>query len=217
MGWLALLLLAAVLLLLGRFWWRLPRPALTLLAAAFALGGAGYALTGRPELPGRPVAERPRLAPAPPLVDPAERDLIFGTFTGATAWLRMGEAYAREGDMAGAIALYQSALRTTPRDPALWIALGDALARHGRGVNPASTLAFERAVAVAPAHPGPRYYLGLAQLASNKPEAALASWREALARTTPATTWRPALEARIAILEASLTSRAPSSPAARRS
>ena len=46
----------------------------------------------------------------------------------------------------------------------------------------------------------------------------LASWREALARTTPATGWRPQLEARIAALEAGIaTSRVPSSPGARRS
>ena len=48
-GWLALLLLVAALLLAGHFLWRLPRPALTLLAVALALGGAGYALTGRPD------------------------------------------------------------------------------------------------------------------------------------------------------------------------
>ena len=201
MAWLAYALLSLTALALGRWLWRLPRPALTLLAAALALGGAGYALLGRPEIPGRPVAERPPVRLPPALVDPGERDAVFGTFTRATSWLRIGEGYLGRGDGANAVAILRSGIRADPREPVLHVALGDALARHGRGVNAAAMLAFERAVRVAPDHPGPRYYLGLARLASRDGPGALESWREALARTKPETAWRPQLERRIAALE----------------
>ena len=53
MGWLILILLAAA--AMGLALWRgFPKPLWTMLGAALALGGVGYAWQGRPSLPASP-------------------------------------------------------------------------------------------------------------------------------------------------------------------
>jgi predicted Zn-dependent protease len=87
-----------------------------------------------------------------------------------------------------------------PRDYALWVGLGNALVEHGGSVSPAARLAFERADALAPNHPAPRFFLGLAEARSGNPVEASRQWKELLASAPADAGWRPLVEDAVAAL-----------------
>ena len=163
----------------------------TLAAAALALGCAGYAVQGRPGLAGSPnrVAAR-----APPLPLTAARKAMMGQFTAADTWMTISDSYARRGKSQDAAGIMRSAIRARPNDYALWVGLGNALADHARTLTPAARFAFARANALAPGHPAPRFFLGLALARSGDPGQALALWREVLAEAPADASWRPFVE-----------------------
>jgi cytochrome c-type biogenesis protein CcmH len=66
---------------------------------------------------------------------------------------------------------------------------------------PAARLAFDRASRLAPDHPAPAYFLGLAWMQSGEAERALKVWRELKARSTPDAPWVPMLDRQIAIAQ----------------
>ena len=74
----------------------------------------------------------------------------------------MSEALARDGKSEDAVGILQNAVRRYPGDPQLWIGLGNALVDHARGMTPPAELAYERAAAAAPGHPGAPFFYGLA-------------------------------------------------------
>ena len=196
-GWLVLLLLVAASLgalrLLG-----LRGPMLTASAAALLVGASGYALQGRPGLPGSP-ASQAQVAGDVPLAE--ARHAFFERFSGAEGWLVMAEALERRGRTEDSAALLQNAVRTRPGDVQLWIGLGNALVAHSGGLSPPAELAFRRAAALAPTHPAPQFFYGLARARSGDSASALEIWRELL-HTAPADAgWRPLVEAGIAALD----------------
>src|SRR3546814_1035183 len=90
------------------------------------------------------------------------------------------------------------ATKAFPESPDLWVGLGNALAVHGDGfVSPAARLAFARAAAIAPDHPAPLYFLGMAWLQSGQPGEALATWRELREESPPDAPWLPELHRKI--------------------
>ena len=188
-------LLIAVLLaltVLGAMWLAgLRGPLLMLAGAALAFGGAGYALQGRPDLPGDPRQS----ARAGETVDLSElRTTLMGSFTGSERWLNLADSYARRGKSEEAVRLLSAQVRRHPRDYALWVGLGNALVEHGGSVSPAARLAFERADALAPNHPAPRFFLGLAEARSGNPVEASRQWKELLASAPADAGWRPMVE-----------------------
>ncbi|MES2120889.1 MAG: tetratricopeptide repeat protein [Pseudomonadota bacterium] len=195
-GWLILLLMIAV--ALGLLWLlRLRSGLLTASAAALLLGASGYALQGRPELKGVPArgsADREIL----PLTD--ARQAFYGNFTHAETWIRISEALARAGRSEDSVGILQNAVKRYPYDPQLWIALGNALVEHGRGLTPPAELAFQRAAAVSPGYPAPRFFYGLALARSGDREGALAEWRALLADAPADASWRPLVERGVAAL-----------------
>lgn len=197
-GWifLALLFIAALagLRLLG-----VRGPIFQFAAAALLFGSAGYALQGKPELRGRSSAAA---ATQPPIPLTRFRHAFFGQFTGAESWLRISEAYASRGKTYEAAGALQSAVREHPDDPMLWIGLGNALVDHARGFTPAAQYAYERAAALAPGHPAPPFFMGLALARSGDPQSAVAMWKEVLSDAPPDATWRPLVEESIAIFDA---------------
>ena len=197
MGWLILLLLLAA--SLGGLWLlRVRGPMLTASAAALLVGASGYALQGRPGLPGSPVSQG-REAEQIPLAD--ARHTFFERFTGAEGWLVMAEALERRGRTGDSAALLQNAVRTRPGDAQLWIGLGNALVAHSNGLTPPAELAFRRAAALNPAHPAPAFFYGLARARSGDREGALAIWRDLLQSAPGDAEWRPLVEAGIAALD----------------
>ena len=199
MGWLILLGLIGA--SLGLLWQLGARGGfLTASAAALIVGASGYALQGRPSLPGAPAQESAE-ADVFPLTD--ARHAFFGHFTPAESWLRMSEALAHDGKSEDAVGILQNAVRRYPGDPQLWIGLGNALVDHSRGLTPPAELAYKRAAQMAPGHPGAPFFYGLALARSGDRAGAVAVWQEIL-KTAPADAqWRPLVEQGVKALDGS--------------
>jgi cytochrome c-type biogenesis protein CcmH len=194
-GWLTLLLLVAAALgglrLLG-----LRGSLLQLAAAALLFGGAGYALQGRPSLSGSPSNAR---SSEPPIPLTRIRHAFFGQFSAAESWLRISESLASRGNTAGAVGALNSAVREHPEDPILWVGLGNALVDHSHGLTPASQFAYQRAAELAPGHPAPIFFMGLALARSGDRAGALALWNGILAEAPADAGWRPIVEDAVAV------------------
>jgi len=201
MGWILLLLLAlAAFAAVWRFG-RLDSAGLQLLAAALLLALAGYAWQGRPGLAGSPKAPSQAQALSDSAFARVRQDLI-GRFDTADRWLTIAEGFQRRGDTRGGAGLIRSALREHPDNAILWIGYGDALVIHAGGlITPAAQLAFERAVALAPRHPAPRFFFGLALAQSGRLDEAERLWRELLEATPADGRWRAIVEAQLEQLE----------------
>ena len=196
MGWAILLLLGAA--SLGLLWGKRVRGGLlTAGAAALFLGATGYALQGNPNVPSAPAAANEG-RDFFPLTD--ARHAFFGHFTPAETWLRMSEALARDGKSEDAVGILQNAVKRYPGDPQLWIGLGNALVDHGRGLTPPAELAYRRAAEMAPGHPAPLFFYGLAMARSGDRQDALMIWREILATAPKDAEWRPLVEQGVAAL-----------------
>ena len=190
MGFVILLgLIAANLGLLWRFGVR--GGLLTAGAAALLLGASGYALQGRPSLPGAP-ARSEEAGDIFPLTD--ARHAFFGHFTPAESWLRISEALARDGKSEDAVGILQNAVRRYPGDPQLWIGLGNALVDHSRGLTPPAELAYKRAAEMVPGHPAAPFFYGLALARSGDRQAALLVWEDILKKAPADAEWRPLVE-----------------------
>ena len=196
-GWFALLLLlgASIAVLWAL---RVRGPMLQLSGAALLFGAAGYAMDGRPGLGSAPRAAEQGRAPIP-LTN--LRHAFFGKFGPTEHWLLISESYARRGRTREAAGVLESAVREHPGDPVLWVGLGNALADHAGMLTPASELAFRRASELAPQHPAPRFFYGLALARSADTKDALIIWRQLLANAPANASWRPAVEDAVAAIE----------------
>ena len=196
MGWLILFFLLVA--SLGVLWLRgLRGGMLKAAAAALLIGGSGYALQGRPGLPGSP-AEGTGSREVAPLTE--ARHAFFGEFTPAESWLRISEALARAGNSEDAVGILQNAVRRDPGEAQLWIGLGNALVDHAHGLTPPAELAYRRAAEVQPGHPAAAFFYGLALARSGDRDAALRLWRETLATAPENASWRSLVEQGIAVL-----------------
>jgi len=200
MGW---VLMAGFALLAGAglYWFvRRDKGAMQFLGAALLLALAGYAWQGHPGMAGSPKA--------PPehqnLPDNDFQNLhpdLLGRFDNAWAWTNLADGYQRRGDTQGAAEILQTAVGRHPRDADLWVAYGYSLVVHGGNMmSPAAQFAFQRAAAIAPNHPGPRFFYGLALAQGGNYDEAERVWR-ALLPTIPADSqFRTITEQRLAAL-----------------
>jgi cytochrome c-type biogenesis protein CcmH len=185
MGWLILLILALLTAAALWRWIAVDKGALQFLGAALLIALAGYAWQGRPGMAGAPKPPPGRQA-LPDTDFKAAREEMFGRFTRAEQWLMLADRYHRAGDTRGAVGIIRSGLRQNPEDANLWVGLGNALVLHADGMmSPAAQLAFGRANALAPNHPGPRFFYGLALAQSGDFDGAEDIWR-ALVAEAPA-------------------------------
>ena len=168
---------------------------LQLAAAALLFGAAGYALQGRPGLAGAP---RGVAATRPPLPLSGARRALMGQFNDADRWITIADGYASRGDTRSAAAILGSAVREHPADAFLWAGYGNALFDHSGMLTPAARLAYARAIALAPDHPAPHFFYGLALARSGDRDGALSEWRTILAKAPPNASWRPLIESGIA-------------------
>jgi cytochrome c-type biogenesis protein CcmH/NrfG len=201
MGWIVLLLLAALAFL--AIWWFV-RPGsggLQLVAAALLFACAGYAWQGHPDLASQPrhPAEREGTSES---AFTAMRGEMLGRFDAADRWLTISEAYLRDGDTRGAADLLHAALRQHPGNATLWIGYGNALVLHGNGLmSPAAEMAYQRAAQLAPNHPAPRFFYGLSLAQAGRLDDAERVWRALLAASPPSAKWREQVQAQIDLLE----------------
>jgi cytochrome c-type biogenesis protein CcmH len=201
MGW--VIIVALALATAGGLWVFLRRDigALQFLGAALFLALAGYAWQGHPGMAGRPKAppERQRL---PDSEFAQTRERLLGRFDRAAVWLTMAEGYQRRGDTQSGVAVIRSGLRDSPNDPDLWVGLGNALVIHNDGMmSPAAQIAFQRAAAIAPEHPGPRYFFGLALAQGGNFDEAERIWRQLIAEAPEGAEYRRMIEERLQALQ----------------
>jgi len=200
MGWLVMIglsLLAGA----GLGWFlRHDKGALQFLAAALLLALAGYAWQGHPGFAGAP-RRPPERQQLPDSAFAQDREAVLGRFDRAWYWMNMAEGYQRRGDTEGGARLLAQSVRQNPRNADLWVGLGNALVLHGGGMmNPAAQLAFARAERLAPGHPGPRYFYGLALAQSGNFDEAERIWRALIAEAPPEAEYRRMVEERLAQL-----------------
>ena len=201
MGWLLMILMAlAVLGVLWRFG-RFDKASLQFLGAALFVAFAGYAWQGEPGHIGQPKAAPSREAVRDSAFAEVRGDML-GEFDTAARWLTIADSYQRRGDTLNAAGVIQSAIREHPGNADLWVGLGNALVLHADGMmTPAAELAFQRAANIAPGHPGPQFFYGLALAQGGQYDEAEAIWRRLLAGAPEDVSWRPMVEERLMLLQ----------------
>jgi Flp pilus assembly protein TadD len=199
MGWVMLALVGgtafALLIVL-----RLPRLLWSFAGAALMLGAAGYALQGRPATPARPtVATTSAEADDPGLID--LRGRMLGLYGAEAAYQVAADAMTRAGDRKAAVQVLLGGIRTAPRSVMLWTSLGSAMAAHDGQVSPASLFAFRHAGRLAPDHPAPPFFLGLAYVRAGEFEKVRPLWRRALALSPAGASYREDIAVRLVMLD----------------
>lgn len=193
MGWIVLATIGAaafaLLWLLG-----LPRTLWSFAGAALMLGAAGYALQARPDLPGAPVAAQKKAQPDQPELREL-RGKMFGQFTANDTYFFMADSLVRGGDADKGAKTMLGGVRFAPQDPSMWTWLGMTLVEADNGtMSPAASLAFRRGVTLAPKHPGPPLFYGLAYARTGNPDAGLPWLRKALELTPANAEYRADIE-----------------------
>jgi cytochrome c-type biogenesis protein CcmH len=203
MTWLLAIALALAAFALAVRAFRVPRSGWTTIAAALALGLAGYAVQASPNVPGAPAATSGENGDAAwALVD--ERKSMFAD--GSTnSQLLVADGFARRGRYADAATLLRGAVAANPRDAEAWLALGNALVEHtGGALTQPALLAYRRAAAADPDGVGPGYFLGLALIRQGRLGEAAALWRATLESAAPDAAGRDVLALRLERLDALL-------------
>ena len=201
MGWFIILILALLSFTALWHFGRLERGPLQFVLAALLLALAGYAWQGRPGLAGTPRETAAQTVQPDSVFATLRRDL-FGQFDAADRWLIIADNYRRRGETRDAAMLIRSGLRGQPRNATLWTGYGDALVTHAGGMmTPAADLAFRRAEALAPRHPGPPLVRGVALAQSGRYDEAEREWRKALTLAPANASWRPEVERQLAIFD----------------
>ena len=168
-----------------------------------------YALTGAPGTPDRPLAER--TAPAAPMpADVAEAiaglaERLRENPDNLEGWLLLGRSYAATARYREAAEALASAAALAPGDAGIAASVGEALFyAAGGAVTPAAARQFDAALEIDPAHPGARYYRGLAAAQAGDPEAAFAAWTALAEDAAPDAPWLPELRERLRAAAAEL-------------
>lgn len=200
MGWLWLGIIAvgtfALLAVL-----RVDRLLWSMVAAALMLGAAGYALQGEPELAGHPVVTGTTITPDDGSMIEL-RDKMLERYTGAAAYLVAADAMTRIGERRAAVKVLLGGIRVAPKSLVLWTGLANALAAHdGDQVSPPALFAFQQAMRIAPRHPAPPFFLGLAYVRSGNFAAGRPYWARTLALTPKSVSYHDEIAVRLALLD----------------
>ncbi|WP_235527952.1 tetratricopeptide repeat protein [Sphingomonas sp. Leaf38] len=173
----------------------------SMVASALMLGAAGYALQGQPGLAGHSVTTG--LAPAPDDSAMLElRDQMLERYTGAAAYLVAADAMTRIGDRRAAVQVLLGGIRIAPTNVVLWTGLANALAAHDANqVSPPALFAFQQAMRLAPKHPAPPFFLGLAYVRAGEFAKARPYWARALTLTPADISYRGEIAARLTLLD----------------
>jgi tetratricopeptide (TPR) repeat protein len=184
---------------------RVARPLWSLVGAALFLGAAGYAWQGWPLLASADAVPRVDSAPIEPEMI-ALRASLLGSYTQDAAYLIASDAIARSGDPRAASEVMLGAVRKLPNSFIAWTWLGTTLAGETGQVQPPALLAFRRAAQLAPDHPAPPFYAGLAYVRAGDFATARAYWRRAVALSPAGASYRREIAVRLALLERLLAS-----------
>ncbi len=213
MSWFVVILIAAIVFGVLAFVLKLPRSGWELAGAVLLVGLAGYALQGSPGMPGAPKAARESKAGAAAAMVEARREMD-DQYGPGRRYLITADAMARNGQYSAAAAILRGAIRENPDDPDAWLALGNALVGHAEGVaTPAALFAYRRAADIAPSHPGPPFFMGLALASSGQFQEARDLWQGLLDRPVAEgdaaedEPWRAQLQSQVDKLDALIAAR----------
>jgi len=205
MTWVLVLLIGVAVFAVLAFVLKMPRAGWEITGAALLFGISGYALQGRPTMPGAPKAavESEKVADATLIKQRQEMGTAFGK---GQSWLILADGLTRQGQYKAAADILGKAVAENPQDADLWVALGNALVGHSDGlITPAAQFAFQKAANISPEHPGPPFFMGLALAQSGRLAEARTIWAELLKRSAPDAPYRADLEARLARIDSMLT------------
>jgi hypothetical protein len=185
-----------------------PRTLWTVAATALTLGAAGYAWQGSPGLAGHPVTAVQKAGEIDPDIV-AVRDGMFGRFNFTWGSFARADAMTRAGAPDTAVRAMILTVRQAPGDVGAWTWLGIKLAENdGNQISPASKFAFDRAAQLAPQHPGPPFFHGLALIREGKFDEARPFWAKAVELTPAKATYRAQLAGRLFLLDRFLEAQA---------
>jgi cytochrome c-type biogenesis protein CcmH len=202
MTWLIAIALAVAAFAVAVIAFRVPRAGWTTVAAALALGLAGYALQARPDVPGAPAANGADLGEAAWALVDERKSMIASEAQSHNDKLIIADAFARRGQYANAASMLRGAVADDPRDGEAWLALGNALVEHAGGVlTQPALLAYRRAAALDADGVGPGYFLGLALIRQGQLGEAAALWRATLESAAPDAPGRDVLALRLERLD----------------
>jgi len=183
MSWILVTGVAALAFAVVAFVFRVALRAWSTLAAALALGLAGYALQANPGLPGAPAATRADKDVPGEGLKLARQAMVAPEKRSSSKQLLTADAFAARGQTENAAVLLGAAVAENPNDAEVWLALGNVLVEHadGRLTEPA-LFAYARAEQADPEGIGPGYFLGLSQLREGRILEGRDTWAETLAR-----------------------------------
>jgi len=156
------------------------------LAAAAPLAAlALYMQVGSPQTPDQPFLDRLASwqAADPANLDPAQMSAVLQRLASQhpgdpQAYFYLGRAQLAAGEAFSAERSLKKAVALAPSQASYWIVLGDILVAESKGeVSADAQTAYRKAIALDPAAPGPRYYLGKAKIAGGDVPGGLADWR----------------------------------------
>lgn len=165
-----------------------------------------YLATGRPDLPGQPLAERraadPQAAELAELVSRIERHLAGNPNDGRGHEV-VAPVYARMGRFDDAARARREAIRLLGETPTRLADYGEALtAAAGGVVSTDAKLPFQRALDLDPTFAKARYYVALAAEQDGRRAEAITLFGALLADSAPDAPWREAVAQRLAELGA---------------
>lgn len=213
MTWVVILLVAASVFGMMVFVLKMPRAGWELAGAALLVGIAGYALQGHPAMPGAPKApvENKRAADEAMI---KQRQQMGDAFAQGQSWLVLADGLARQGQFGAAAEVLRKGSEQFPKDADIWVSMGNALVGHSDGlITPSAQFAFQKAATIAPDHPGPPFFMGLALAQSGRLAEARTIWAELLERSPADAPYRADLSERVQRIDSMLAMAAGSTTA----
>ncbi len=181
-----------------------------------------YILVGSPQTPDQPFAQRLKAwRAAPDTLDPQRLSAVLEQVASerprdSVPLVYLAHADIAGGDFVGAEQALRKAIVIDPKRGDLWGLLGETLTLKAADDGSAGAhAAFQRANALDPALPGPRYYLAREQIAGGDVQDGLKAWRALNADLPASDPRREDLQQQIAAVEktGALPSAQPSGPA----
>lgn len=203
MSWVLAMGLALGAFALAAFVLGVSRQGWTTLAAALALGLAGYSLQASPGMTGAPAERGLDTGEAAWQTVDARKEMVGGGISSNR--LVVADAFTRRGRYATAAGMLRAAVAENPRDFEAWLALGNVLVEHADGaLTQPALFAYRRAAELAPDSAGPGYFLGLALIRQGRLPEAQGIWAATLQSASDDAAGREALADRLARLDALL-------------
>lgn len=200
-GWIALFALIA--LTAYGFWRRsgLGKDVAAPFATVLTFALAGYVLSGSPGLAGQPAAPTKLDADITEALIETRKEFQFEQFGTQGNWITISDGLMRTGNTDQAIGALRRGIELYPNNADLWTAMGAVLLRQSNGKMTIPALyAFNHARQLAPTHPGPDFFAGIAKIEEGNLDAGRTIWINLLARAPENAEWKAGLEKRIYIL-----------------